>query len=242
MFLKRLLVLAIITLLALITLCISALSVGTLKVHALEVGVTTEVTHNTLVAPSINEPNEVEVVHRIDAIDVYKLAPHAYLLRHGHMFSLEGYEHIFKTKERLRDLMPSILKAAKVHAIAPELIAAVIMVESSAVANAVSSKGAQGLMQLMPETQKELKVIDPFNKDENIDAGSFYLKQQLINFASVEEALAAYNAGPGNVKRYDGIPPYKETNEFVRKVTSTYEALKLDAGFQKLKWNTQIHY
>jgi len=99
------------------------------------------------------------------------------------------------------------------------LVKAVIKVESDYQPRTVSKKGAQGLMQLIPETAKELRVNNPFDPSENIRGGSEYLRKMLDLFNNdIEMALAAYNSGPNTVKRYGGIPPYDETRNYVKKV------------------------
>lgn len=162
---------------------------------------------------------------RIDNIDVYKLTPSAYLLYRGQMMSKFLYLK-FNDNLDLKLLMPYINKAASINSIDAELIAAVITVESSCVRNAVSKAGAKGLMQLMPDTAKELDVKDPFDPEQNIIAGSKYLSTLLKEFDSPKLALAAYNAGPGTVKKYQSIPPYNETRNFVKKVLDRYLSFK----------------
>lgn len=99
-----------------------------------------------------------------------------------------------------------------------KLVMAVIDVESGFNAAAVSSAGAQGLMQIMPATGRDLELVDPFDPSENIDAGIRYLRYLLDTFPDRRLAVAAYNAGPNAVKKYGGIPPYAETQNYVQKV------------------------
>ena len=105
--------------------------------------------------------------------------------------------------------------AARRHGVDPDLVHAVIAVESGYRATAQSPAGAQGLMQLMPGTQRDLGVADAFDPRQNVDAGVAYLRRLTDEFGL---ALAAYNAGPGAVRRYNGIPPYKETRAYVQAV------------------------
>ncbi len=113
----------------------------------------------------------------------------------------------------------SILKAAAKYNLPTELIEGVIKAESNFQVRAVSRAGAQGLMQLMPATAKELGVEDPFDIEENIDGGAKYLRKMLEIFnGDLIQALAAYNAGPNKIKSSRGLIPYRETKEYVRRI------------------------
>lgn len=118
-------------------------------------------------------------------------------------------------------------KEAKEKEIDPLLVHAVIMAESAEDPLCISPKGAMGLMQLMPGTARELGVEDPFSPHENVKGGVSYLAQMLKRFdGNVKLALAAYNAGPGAVEKYKGIPPYEETRTFVDRVLKFYRKAK----------------
>jgi len=111
-----------------------------------------------------------------------------------------------------------ITQAASKNGVDPDLVKAVVKAESGFRSEAVSRTGAQGLMQLMPATAASLGVSDPFDPAQNIEAGTRYLKSQIDRFGSTELALAAYNAGPGAVVKYGGVPPFNETKNYVSRV------------------------
>lgn len=114
-------------------------------------------------------------------------------------------------------------EAAQQYNVPSKLIQAVIKQESNFNSGAVSQSGASGLMQLMPETANSLGVDDPFDPKQNIFAGTKYLKQMLDKYdGDVKLALAAYNAGPGNVDKFGGIPPFKETIHYVKNITNSF--------------------
>jgi soluble lytic murein transglycosylase-like protein len=117
-----------------------------------------------------------------------------------------------------------IAPAAERHGLDPRLVAAVIMVESSGDPKAVSRKGARGLMQLMPDTAKTLGVSNAFDPEQNVEGGSRYLRNMLDRHEQdLSLALAAYNAGPTAVEKHGGIPPYPETQKYVKRVLALYE-------------------
>ena len=111
-----------------------------------------------------------------------------------------------------------IFREARRHDLPPELVAAMVQTESDFRAGLVSHKSAQGLMQIVPGTARVLGIRDPFDPEENIAAGTKYFRYLLNRFDSETMALAAYNAGPGNVDRFGGVPPFTETREYIAKV------------------------
>ncbi|HTA48549.1 MAG TPA: lytic transglycosylase domain-containing protein [Verrucomicrobiae bacterium] len=121
------------------------------------------------------------------------------------------------------DIDSAIEAAAARHNVDPNLVRAVVKVESNFNPNAVSRKGAMGLMQLMPSTARQLKVRNPFDPEQNVDAGVRHLKQLLESYdGDIKLTLAAYNAGAGAVARSSGVPAYAETQNYVRRITNLY--------------------
>jgi soluble lytic murein transglycosylase-like protein len=118
-----------------------------------------------------------------------------------------------------------ILKASLQHDVDFSLLKSIIKVESNFDCFAVSQKGAKGLMQIMPENYTFLNIRNPFDPEENIMGGTLYFKQMLEKFNKIELALAAYNAGPSMVDKYNGIPPISETKGYVKKVMSHYKGM-----------------
>lgn len=122
------------------------------------------------------------------------------------------------------DLHPMIDRAAKEQGIETALLDALVQAESNYNPAAVSSKRAVGLTQLMPDTAKSLGVTDPFDPAQNLRGGAKYLSQMIKQFeGDLPKAIAAYNAGPGAVTRHGGIPPYRETQNYVNKVMGLYQ-------------------
>jgi soluble lytic murein transglycosylase-like protein len=143
---------------------------------------------------------------------------------------VKGYQSATLPAGPVRPIKVSsaIANAAKRNELDPALLSAVIRQESGFAPRAVSSAGAMGLMQLMPETARELGVRDPFDPEQNVDAGAKYLRGLIDRYhGRLDLALAAYNAGPGAVDKYHGVPPYPETQSYVRNILSAYRSAAL---------------
>jgi len=140
-------------------------------------------------------------------------------------YAVSGATTVRATKPLVRSLKSlqfdaSINEHSRRMGVSADLVRAVIQVESAFNPTAVSNKGAMGLMQLMPATAVELGVSNPFEPDQNIRGGVTYLKRLLNRYnQKVELALAAYNAGMGNVEKYGDVPPFTETRNYVKKIT-----------------------
>jgi len=140
--------------------------------------------------------------------------------------SLNSAERLFQ---------PIVLKAANRHKVEPAMVMAIIMAESSYNPKAISKKGAKGLMQLMPTTARSLGVKDIFNPEHNINAGVRYFKKLLNRFdGNVELALAAYNAGSRKVREHRGIPPFRATKYYIKKVIKYYRYYKTQMDSSRL--------
>jgi len=162
--------------------------------------------------------------------DIYRYQDEQGVWHFTNIKSDRRYKLFFKTAGRepteyIREYEGLIQQASEKFNVDPSLIKAVIKAESDFDYQAVSTKGAQGLMQLMPETAEDMNVADPFNPEENIFGGTRYLSLMLERYEDDKYlALAAYNAGPERVEEYKGIPPFNETRQFIERVLNYYEA------------------
>ncbi len=139
--------------------------------------------------------------------------------------SESGYVPVirFERQGKPKSIDELVEEIADTFRINANLVKAIIVTESNCNPAAVSKKGAQGLMQLMPATSKKLNVSQPLDPRENIVGGVKYIKGLLASYGDLRLALAAYNAGPGAVRKYAGIPPYRETINYVKKVIGFYK-------------------
>jgi soluble lytic murein transglycosylase len=134
---------------------------------------------------------------------------------------------IFISKLDSNQFDPIIADASKKYSLEAPLIKAVIKAESDFDPNAISNKGARGLMQIMPMNFRLLNVENPFDPHQSIDAGARYLRDMMDRYnGKLNLSLAAYNAGPGAVDRHGGVPPYQETEEYIERVMRYYQRYK----------------
>ncbi len=142
----------------------------------------------------------------------------------GIVYSCKNKQHL---ASKARTYGRTIQVYSKIYGVEEELIHAIVKQESCFNERAYSRTGAIGLMQLMPGTADMMKISDPWNPEQNIQAGVKYIGQMLSMFKGKKRfAVAAYNAGPGKVRKYRGIPPYRETKNYVKKVMAEYRRLK----------------
>lgn len=135
------------------------------------------------------------------------------------------------------EIYDAVMESSSKHNLPPELVFAVIQQESCFKPNATSQCGASGLMQLMPETAADLGVQNRYDIRQNIDGGCQYLREMLDRFnGRTDLALAAYNAGPGNVEKHNGIPPFEETQNYVQKIMSNVDNFSEVSGATEMKF------
>lgn len=154
-------------------------------------------------------PTLIKMKEKIDTLEKRLVYP---------KIPFDGLTTSYAFQKLKEDIQLLINKAAKRFGLSPSLLGAVAQAESGGNVNAVSPMGAIGVMQLMPSTAAGLGV-NPYDPEQNIYGGAQYLRQQLDRFeGNIPKALAAYNAGPGAVEEYNGIPPYRETREYIFRV------------------------
>ncbi|MGM0426511.1 MAG: lytic transglycosylase domain-containing protein [Thermodesulfobacteriota bacterium] len=143
----------------------------------------------------------------------------------------EGVIKIVTSRLRFQEFDPIITRVAHYHQVDPALVKAIVMAESGFDPRAVSTQGAEGLMQLMPRTARSLGVKDSFDPEHNIEGGVRYLKSLLKKFDNnVQYAVAAYNAGSSKVKKHDGVPPIRSTHIYIERVFEYYHYYKGKIG------------
>lgn len=156
--------------------------------------------------------------------------PLSFAAQAGSAQQSSSFSKLFSAAQQSTNLDTVFEKASQAYGVPTALLKAVAKAESNFDPNAQSSAGAQGVMQLMPGTARSLGVSDSFDAEQNIMGGAKYLSQLLREFdGDTTLAVAAYNAGPGNVKKYDGVPPFAETQNYVKKVLGLSDS-QLSAG------------
>jgi soluble lytic murein transglycosylase-like protein len=166
--------------------------------------------------------------------DLTRVARRIEAIERGPEFGARQFDHaVAGHAPRTRTLIDRELSSnAKAYDLDPALVESVVANESGFNPNATSAAGAAGLMQLMPGTAASLGVRDRYDPAQNLRGGTRYLRSLLDRFGDVELALAAYNAGPGAVERYGGVPPYPQTQRYVRNVMARYRELRAhESGF-----------
>jgi len=172
-----------------------------------------------------NSPNPAGALNKMSAIS--KIANSPYLVEECDYADVEYRLSSIGGKKAERLLHAIVIQTASRHQVDPALVKAIIMAESGYNTRAISKKGAKGLMQLMPATAQALGVEDIFNPKQNISGGVRYFKKLVTQFdGDVELALAAYNAGSRNVRHFQGIPPFKATQSYIKKVFKYYKIYK----------------
>lgn len=153
-------------------------------------------------------------------------------------YILSPHTKSFKYTTIQKDIESLITRHAQKNNLDPALVKAVVQAESNFNPNAISQAGAQGLMQLMPSTARSLGVNNTFDPEQNIAGGTAYLKKMIDKFGSVQLGLAAYNAGPGAVEKFGGVPPYSETKNYVNKIMTNrnnFKTMSQTMGLQRYK-------
>lgn len=179
----------------------------------------------SLLAPAANAESDPAMTRRLAALRALAIPtapPTSRVSLHRAAPTCRPRHDAARTTHAIRD-------AALRFGVDPKLIRSVIREESAGDPDALSHKGAQGLMQLMPQTAQYLRVSDAYDAQQNVEGGTRYLARMVERYGDWSRALAAYNAGPDAVDRYRGIPPYQETREYVRRVLSYYR--RYDAEF-----------
>jgi len=172
----------------------------------------------------IDENQPIEKAQKIEKIEEISPLDEEIKLLEKEAINLKSKIDLKAQSEQIEEIVQTF---ADKYDIDSNFIKAIIKQESGFNPKATSKKGAMGLMQLMPETAKSLGVINAYNPWENVEGGVKYLKDLMDKYDNNRElALAAYNAGPNAVKKYGGIPPYKETQNYVNNIMSTYNKVK----------------